>query len=147
MGRIIYLILHVSCLHLVYAGKISIHYLNLGVHKRLNHDDTTHFKKKFAMLLFLQLSEYKQIHTAADCCRSNGGKVTPWNGITGNGYYPTPDRCEEICDWTPGCLYFSHSTKWENCGLCSKCDFTTTGNGKKYTSWERTRGMWPSNVL
>merc|ERR1712083_1134490 len=87
------------------------------------------------------VGEYKQIHTKADCCRYNGAKV-PWYGttwVTDNGYADTPAYCQYICDWSPGCLYYSHSTRWKNCVLCSKCDFVTKNNGWRYTSWERVK--------
>merc|ERR1712141_80252 len=78
-------------------------------------------------------SEYAEIHPYAACCRSNGAKV----GGSGNGFSATPDGCEELCDSTPDCLYFSHSEKWGNCQLCSKCDFTYGGNARYYTSWQK----------
>ena len=99
------------------------------------------------MQTLLQLTEYKQIHTKADCCRYNGAKV-PWYGttwVTDNGYADTPAYCQYICDWSPGCLYYSHSTRWKNCVLCSKCDFVTKNNGWRYTSWERVKGMFYLN--
>jgi len=80
-------------------------------------------------------AQYIQIHSAADCCRSNGAKIDH----SGNGFAATPGGCEELCDSTFGCLYFSHSTKWDNCQLCSECDLITSGNAKYYTSWERVK--------
>lgn len=80
-------------------------------------------------------SEYTPIHTAADCCRGNGARLYH----SGNGFTATPDGCKELCDSIFDCFYFSHSTRWDNCQLCSKCDFTTSGNAGKYTSWERTK--------
>ena len=80
-------------------------------------------------------SEYTEIHSTGDCCRSNGARLLGAIGQGGNGFTATPDGCEELCDSTLDCLYFSHSEKWDNCQLCSECDLTTSGNAKYYTSW------------
>jgi len=76
---------------------------------------------------------YKQISVAADCCRNNGALL----GKVDNSQAHSPSECEGACNANDSCKYFSHSLKWANCVLCSKCDFTTTGKGAKYTSWER----------
>merc|ERR1712070_523292 len=83
--------------------------------------------------------DYTKIHSSGDCCRNNGALVHH----VANGGAQTPADCEPECSARPDCHYFSHSNQWKNCALCSQCDFTTSGNGKYYTSWERTPAPTP----
>ena len=82
-----------------------------------------------------QNADYERIHTAADCCRSNGAGV----GSVSTGQAPSPAACEVSCNTNPNCRYFSHSNESKNCDLCSECDFMTTGSGANYTSWKRSK--------
>jgi len=77
--------------------------------------------------------EYTKINDAADCCRSNGAEV----GSVSNGAATTPDACQSHCDANAQCKFFSHSLALSNCALCAQCDFTTTGFGATYTSWQK----------
>ena len=94
--------------------------------------------------------DYEQIHTSAECCRSNGAHLTPAMECTGihnscNGAAPSPSDCETECSALGDCNYFSHSLQWENCVFCSMCDFTTSGNGGLYTSWQK-RSAFPISM-
>ena len=91
------------------------------------------------------------IHNAADCCRNNGAKIEYSVTSTSTNLWGqqvtdhTVDfgchvECEAICNSKSDCKYFSHSTRWDNCVLCSECDFTESGNSRYYTSWEKGVG-------
>ena len=92
------------------------------------------------------------IHTTADCCRNNGAEVT-YESTSTNLWgqevvdhtvkYGCHTECEALCNSKPQCHYFSHSTEWDNCVLCSACDFTESGSASYYTSWAKT-GTWYS---
>ena len=84
---------------------------------------------------------FVQIHSAAACCRSSSARPSAVQIFkTGSGYAAQPDGCEALCASSVGCKYFSHSTDFENCVLCSACDelIVRRGFGFRYTSWKRT---------
>ena len=63
---------------------------------------------------------------AVKCCRNKPVSVggIQWNvtlNFTNRDYAPWPSACEAICDRTPGCRFFSHSVRWQNCLLCAAC--------------------------
>lgn len=86
-------------------------------------------------------SDYVEIHRAGACCQ--GGEPHGEIGKVPDGKAPLPEDCEAACSANSQCMMFSHATEWQNCVLCSRCNFTTTGNAAKYTSWGATvaRGL------
>ena len=135
MGRNILLLFLVCGIHQVFAArKKSILYLKSGLSRDIKLTEIIYIVYAHTLCF----TEYNLIGRAKDCCRSNGARVA----VMHNGAAEFVSECEAYCDKTPGCLFFSHSTRWENCNLCSKCDFTTTGNARYYTSWEKAKGSW-----
>merc|ERR1719492_547640 len=82
----------------------------------------------------ISTADYEKINSAGDCCRNNDAQI----GRTADGESDSPADCVDACNDNPECKFFSHTTKWQNCVLCSKCDISgAPGNGRHYTSWEK----------
>ena len=83
---------------------------------------------------------FEQVHAAASCCRSTPARPSEVQIFkTRNGFAPRPDGCQALCAARKQCRYFSHSTDFENCILCSSCNnwVIRRGFGFRYTSWKR----------
>merc|ERR1719487_1119920 len=78
-------------------------------------------------------SGYVKIGHGKDCCRYNNAQVGSVKNWIGNN----PRVCEAGCNAIKGCRYFSHSTTWQNCVYCSRCDLSSRSNGFRYTSWQK----------
>jgi len=74
-------------------------------------------------------TSYAQILDSSDCCRENGANLAVEKGST------SPETCHAHCDLEPTCAFFSHSTTYKNCILCSAC--TPTSGTDIYTSWAK----------
>merc|ERR1719487_2033786 len=78
-------------------------------------------------------SGYVKIGHGKDCCRYNNAQVGSVKYWIGND----PSVCEAGCNAIKGCRYFSHSTTWQNCVYCNRCDLSSRSNGFRYTSWQK----------
>merc|ERR1719502_1146731 len=73
--------------------------------------------------------EYALHKRGGDCCRKGGnvGNKKPCKSQA---------KCQEYCDRTAACKFYSFSKKYKNCNLCSACKISNKGNAKRYDSYK-----------
>ena len=80
---------------------------------------------------------------AVKCCRNKPTKYgdIQWNvtlNFTQRDYAAWPNACEALCEQQPGCRFFSHSVRWQNCIICATCVPEIMLGDDTYASFERS---------
>ena len=85
---------------------------------------------------------YAQKYSGAQCCRpACGGADTVLSDLIYPPGAASPSDCQATCDGSSDCNFFDHSTAWNNCVFCTKCDQKQTcGAANKYTAWAKVAG-------
>jgi len=78
---------------------------------------------------------------AVKCCRNKptsvgGIQLNVTLNLTERDYAAWPSACEALCDRQPGCRFFSHSVRWQNCILCAACVPEIALGDDTYASFE-----------
>ena len=74
------------------------------------------------------------------CCRrrKRAADIQLFVGKPGDAQQATD--CEELCENDKRCQFYSHSSRWQDCFLCSGCNLDTKKSSGAYRSWRLTRG-------